>query len=128
MRSLEIRELNKIKKQFLLGMHIRQKLHLFFLRQTHQSFQLFLFLDIIKTERCHVNGVVTFEERKYSKKTFCSKAICYNDHYSVNYSFQPKQARTFLSNARQLEVEFLHSRSVVLPTFSADRLYRRKDI
>ena len=82
-------EQNK-KKQFLLGMHIRQKLHLFFLRQTHQSFQLFLFLDIIKTEGCHVNGVVTFAERKYSKKTFCRKAIWCNDHYSVNYSFQPK--------------------------------------
>ena len=71
-------------------MHIRQKLHLVFLRQTHQSFELFLFLDIIKTEGCHVNGVVTFAGRKYSKKTFCCKAIWYNDHYSVNYSFTAK--------------------------------------
>ena len=75
-----------------------------------------------------MNGVVTFAEGKYSKKTFCSKAIWYNDHYSVNYDFQPKQARTFLSNTRQMEVEFLHSRAVVLPTFSAVRLYKRKDV
>ena len=36
-------------------------------------------------------------------------------------------AKPFLSDARQPEVGFLHPWAVVLPNFSANLLYKRKD-
>ena len=59
-------------------------------------------------------AVVSVWELKYGLKATSSRFNWF--HWGV-------YAKTFLSDARQPEVEVLHSKAVVLPKFRANRLY-----